>query len=867
MATKRQVSTSSVVELFQRVLKFKRNAFVNPSQRVYTPGAHQLGVPADLLRHPYVVIDGESQPSPDEIDMLYQQYPIHHVLVTDEKQTAVYHGGVGRVYTPRQLRQAFGYREVDDSTRGDLLESWMRRPLALCSDHDYMLLTLHSVYALLVEFGFTRSQALRCVGRILLGFAVGTPLTAELWLQPELLGRTLSARAASILQDTCAVALDASTWLRLIYLMAPVDWSQMRWDLLGPLYTQTLSRADRRSAGIFYTPPELVDQVLDTAGVVERLPVTGRILEPCAGSGAFVVRLLARVRSAAGEPHAKQQVKQLLQLLTAIEPDAAAAELLRYNVAIQWASACGRQVEALPHWDLRCCDALLCYSPFESTPLPGTERTQCKVADTNVFRYDIGTDFAFVLGNPPYVGESGNKALFAQYRNHPFWQQYSESKMDFLQYFFVLALTKIQTHPCGRICFLTSAYWLTADGARRLRELILGQAIIKRALYIQTEQSLFKDAPGHHSVITLLERCADSQVRDAHQVKVQELAPYAPAEGDLTLNEAVKPLQEVAGHVFGKPQGSLRGEPWFLQVRERYWDLLRELERGPALNQYFAAKQGVAPGTQRIGQAELRLLGPAWVAEKGIEDGTGVFVLTSAEVAALNLPAAETRFIRPFVKSSFIQPFAIVADTPLWLIYLRHDAVRAHECPVLLEHLARFRPLLERKREYHLGKRDWFHIHWPRDEQIFAGEKIMTAQRGSRPAFAWTEKELFAATDVYFIVVQETTPDRWSLPALTGILNSSLGWFWFAHRTKAKGEQREFFSRALEQFPLPAEHAARAAERNRMLTRLDQLVRQLHAVDVAPELEAAWLSEVDALVFRLYDLNAGAINQIRTWAK
>jgi hypothetical protein len=52
-----------------------------------------------------------------------------------------------------------------------------------------------------------------------------------------------------------------------------------------------------------------------------------------------------------------------------------------------------------------------------------------------------------------------------------------------------------------------------------------------------------------------------------------------------------------------------------------------------------------------------------------------------------------------------------------------------------------------------------------------------------------------------------------------------------------------------------------------MLTRLDQLVRQLHAVDVAPELEAAWLSEVDALVFRLYDLNAGAINQIRTWAK
>jgi hypothetical protein len=278
MATKRQVSTSSVVELFQRVLKFKRNAFVNPSQRVYTPGAHQLGVPADLLRHPYVVIDGESQPSPDEIDMLYQQYPIHHVLVTDEKQTAVYHGGVGRVYTPRQLRQAFGYREVDDSTRGDLLESWMRRPLALCSDHDYMLLTLHSVYALLVEFGFTRSQALRCVGRILLGFAVGTPLTAELWLQPELLGRTLSARAASILQDTCAVALDASTWLRLIYLMAPVDWSQMRWDLLGPLYTQTLSRADRRSAGIFYTPPELVDQVLDTAGVVERLPVTGEYI-------------------------------------------------------------------------------------------------------------------------------------------------------------------------------------------------------------------------------------------------------------------------------------------------------------------------------------------------------------------------------------------------------------------------------------------------------------------------------------------------------------------------------------------------------------------------------------------------------------
>ena len=64
-------------------------------------------------------------------------------------------------------------------------------------------------------------------------------------------------------------------------------------DLFRELYEATVPRAVRSSFGEFYTPYWLADHVLDSA----ELRGTWRVLDPCCGSGTFVIAAIARLRA------------------------------------------------------------------------------------------------------------------------------------------------------------------------------------------------------------------------------------------------------------------------------------------------------------------------------------------------------------------------------------------------------------------------------------------------------------------------------------------------------------------------------------------------------------------------------------------
>lgn len=724
-------------------------------------------------------------------------------------------------------------------------------------------------------------QALYLLGRLVLGLvARGRAYTA--WQDPEA-ALTSAWSDSHVVLPPCrwdselegSLLRNTSLWPGIASALAPLDLAAIDSDVLGPLYAIGLTRRQRRARGVYFTPPQLVDLVLDRAGVLRQDALAdgnGGILDPAAGTGAFLVRALARARQAGGYG----AVARLLSRVQAVEISPAACALLRLNLAIQWAIACDGQPLPLPPVRVAEGDALLAYSDF----LPGSDprisgvRHQPTRPDDALAAVAADASFSFVLGNPPYMGESGNRELFAAYRTHPFWGRYSESKMDFLQYFLVLGLSKIQQREGARLCFLTSAYWLTADGAQGLRDLVLSQALVREVILLGGAR-LFPDAPGHESAVVLLERCSSPTIRRQARPRVASLRS-AGSSADMAplVSRALDGISDDSILVRQHPQeqAALLGQPWFFSVTARDLPLLERLDALPPLSMSYAARQGVAPGAQRVDRAALKIMGPQWVAEHDVVMGEGVFVLTTEEAAALRLPAAETRFVRPFVKNSNIERYAIDDTKPLWLIYLHHDEVREEsECPRLAAHLARFRPLLTRKREFQQGRREWFHLHWPRDEALFEGKKVMTAHRKGRPAFAWSGVPLYAATDVYYLVHRyPRRPGPLSLAALTGILNSAMGWFWLYHRTKAKGEQREFFSKALERFPLP--DLAGCGDAGRILAELERSVMGLQALyqsgststaqaERAQHLEAG----VDDAVFALYGLDAASRADVRQW--
>ena len=78
---------------------------------------------------------------------------------------------------------------------------------------------------------------------------------------------------------------------RLLLRLNAYDLSDLSEEILGDIYQGFLPEARRRRIGEFYTPPALVDWILDRTGAGR---VEGEVLDPACGSGSFLVRLAHR---------------------------------------------------------------------------------------------------------------------------------------------------------------------------------------------------------------------------------------------------------------------------------------------------------------------------------------------------------------------------------------------------------------------------------------------------------------------------------------------------------------------------------------------------------------------------------------------
>lgn len=79
------------------------------------------------------------------------------------------------------------------------------------------------------------------------------------------------------------------------------DFRPMSGDLLGGLYQSYFDAETRKALGEFYTPPEVVDFILDQVGYTPGTLSTteSRLLDPACGSGTFLVHALQRYLKAA----------------------------------------------------------------------------------------------------------------------------------------------------------------------------------------------------------------------------------------------------------------------------------------------------------------------------------------------------------------------------------------------------------------------------------------------------------------------------------------------------------------------------------------------------------------------------------------
>lgn len=226
-------------------------------------------------------------------------------------------------------------------------------------------------------------------------------------LRPHLEGLSALEAAAAIAHPTPAVEAAVET--------LGIDRARLVVDVYESM---TLGVASRRQEGVFYTPEQLVESMLD------RVPLEGELLDPACGAGAFILAIARRLGP------------EVLTRLSACDIDGSALDVC----ALALETAFPRHRDQVRAWRRTRAFA----SDFIRDPWPG------KTPD-------------LIVGNPPYrvTKTSDLPALFPHLRG----------EIDLYACFLSRAVERVS--KAGTVALLVPDTWLTNRNSESLRRLLL----------------------------------------------------------------------------------------------------------------------------------------------------------------------------------------------------------------------------------------------------------------------------------------------------------------------------------------------------------------------------------------------------------
>ena len=448
--------------------------------------------------------------------------------------------------------------------------------------------------------------------------------------------------------------------------------------------------------------------------------------------------------------------------------------------------------------------------------------------------------FDIVIGNPPYVGEKGNKEIFREIVKTPLGRKFYKGKGDLFYFFFHLGLDILKEG--GTLAYITTNYYITADGAVRLREDIRNRSTILQMIDFN-EVNIFSRAKGQHNIISILEKS-----RETTRMGKTSLCNI---RGELT-------AMEMSSYLARKYRGGsystlsqrefYRGDKSYIRLeKNKVSEILdKMLSQGVPLKEEVNINQGLVSGADRLTRRHMENFGIEG------EKGEGIYSLDHSEVEGLQLTETEEDYLTSFYKNSHIKRYSCEKASDRKLLYITKDD-KLDRLPNIAKHLLRYKKLLENKRETRQGRLPWYSLHWPREREIFLGEKIVAPQRSRENVFAYTNMEWFASADVYYIT--KKPEGKLSLKYIRALLNSKLYYIWLYKRGKRKGELLELYATPLEELPVKL---IDSEAQNAFVDIVEKIIEKRERGLETGELEA----KVDEMVCELYGLDKEEKNEI-----
>jgi hypothetical protein len=442
--------------------------------------------------------------------------------------------------------------------------------------------------------------------------------------------------------------------------------------------------------------------------------------------------------------------------------------------------------------------------------------------------FGIADGFDIVIGNPPYYKENDDKRRFDLLRHLDCYQ----GKMDVWYLFGALGIDILK--PKGILCFIATNNWTTNFGASKFRNKVLDES---KVLQLVDFGSFFVfESSSIQTMVMLFQKVTERQyVFDYRRIKADK--PVLQDMIDVLFHNSsarvtyLEPTINVARSrnallTFSDSQG----EELLANIYSRGQTHLtaKEVAQGIVFPQDYLNKKS-SKKLSRVGKV-----------------GDGIFVLSQAEVDALQLSPNESELLKPYYTSRQIKRYAADPSNVEWVIYTDsrfNNPESMNNFPTLKKHLDSFIEVIT-------SSNSPYGLHRARQERFFKGQKILALRKSvGAPSFSYVNFDCYVSA-TWFVI----KPSKIDVLYLTGLLNSKLMAFWLKNRGKMQGGNFQIDKEPLLAMPIASANPEIETE---IAVRVSEIYDH-------PEQTSALEPEIDQLVYELYGLTADDIKMIES---
>lgn len=439
--------------------------------------------------------------------------------------------------------------------------------------------------------------------------------------------------------------------------------------------------------------------------------------------------------------------------------------------------------------------------------------------------------FDVVIGNPPYVGEKGNKELFRPIAATQFGHKYYCGKMDLFYFFFHKGLDLL--HNNGFCGFITTNYYLNANGAKNLRKDFRERGNIIKLINFN-ELRIFQSALGQHNMITFLQK-------DNHQNNVKCcITNITGIANDKILQNMVEWKDNNTEYFIIDSNNLYDSNNNIAFYKEN--PILAKMIK---IKNFSIIKKDITSGIdilqECVVERHLKISPELTV-------GKGIFAVENEEIPNLNFNKEELRLLKPYYTSEQISKYAIIKKNHKWIIYTNKaicDTINNY--PNVKKHFEKFQSIITSdNKPYGLNR--------AREQQKFEGEKVLSARMCKEPCFTFALGDTYV-TRAYLVIKPNNTIN---LKYLVGICNSHLFYYWLFYKGKRKGNQLQVDQDQILELPIYLPTPEKQEP-------IIKLVEQIISLKINQQDISEYQKEIDNKVYELYNLSKEEIKVVEAF--